>query len=88
MPDPCSHFGELRDVTPSGTDCKECLEAGDIWIHLRLCMSCGHVGCCDSSRNRHASKHFQATHHPVVRSLQRGETWLWCYADQVMLEPE
>ncbi len=83
----CSHLGQVRDVeprTPKG--CEECLALGDTWVHLRLCLECGHVGCCDSSKNRHATKHFDATSHPVIRSFQPGEDWLWCYVDQVAME--
>jgi uncharacterized UBP type Zn finger protein len=83
----CSHAASIRAVkpkTPSG--CEECLVLGDRWVHLRLCMSCGHVGCCDSSPNRHATAHFHATAHPIIRSFQPGETWMWCYVDQVFID--
>lgn len=60
---------------------------GDTWVHLRLCESCGHVGCCDSSKNRHATKHFHKTKHPIMRSIEPGEDWGWCYVDEVMIEP-
>jgi uncharacterized UBP type Zn finger protein len=83
----CPHVAELPQevspVTPDG--CQECLEIGDTWVHLRLCLSCGHVGCCDSSRNRHASKHYASIGHPVVRSFQPGEDWRWCYADEAIV---
>ena len=83
----CGHLDQVDvGVTPSGAGCKECLETGDVWIHLRLCMRCGHVGCCDSSKNRHATKHSQATDHPVVRSFQPGESWYWCFPDRLMFE--
>ena len=75
----------IRAVHPSAQGCQECLAAGSAWVHLRLCMLCGHVGCCDSSPNRHATKHFEATGHPVVRSLEPGEDWGWCYEDEVVL---
>jgi uncharacterized UBP type Zn finger protein len=78
------HVGSPAPRTPQG--CEECLKSGDTWVHLRLCTTCGHVGCCDSSPNRHATKHFHATHHPVVRSFQPGEGWFWCYADEVFAE--
>jgi uncharacterized UBP type Zn finger protein len=74
-------------VTPSAPGCEECLKIGSRWVHLRLCLQCGHVGCCDSSPNRHASKHFAATAHPLVQSLEPGEDWIWCYVDEVALEP-
>ena len=84
----CSHIAELHPVephTPSG--CEECLQTGGRWVHLRLCLSCGHVGCCDSSPGKHATKHFHATTHPMIRSYEPGEDWAWCYADEVFLEP-
>ena len=88
MPDveACSHVKEIKKVTPSGKGCKECLEMGDTWVHLRLCLTCGHVGCCDSSKNRHATKHFHATKHPIMRSLEPGEQWGWCFVDEVMFD--
>jgi uncharacterized UBP type Zn finger protein len=82
----CSHLNSVRDVRPRSRGCEECLAIGDTWVHLRLCMTCGHVGCCDSSKNKHARKHFHATHHPIMRSIEPGETWGWCYIDEVMLE--
>ena len=84
---PCHHLDSIKDVTPSADGCEECLKTGSWWVHLRLCLACGHVGCCDSSPNRHASKHAGVEGHPLVRSLEPGETWLWCYVDQVMMEP-
>ncbi|MGH8283382.1 MAG: ubiquitin carboxyl-terminal hydrolase 14 [Gammaproteobacteria bacterium] len=81
----CAHLDQIRDVTPSGKGCKECLEMGDDWVHLRLCLVCGHVGCCDSSKNTHATKHFQHSGHPVMRSFQPGETWRGCYVDKTYL---
>jgi uncharacterized UBP type Zn finger protein len=83
----CVHLRKAHDVAPGGTGCKECLEMGDDWVHLRLCLTCGHVGCCDSSKNKHATKHFHQTKHPVVRSLEPGESWRWCYVDELMVEP-
>ena len=83
----CSHIDTIRDVSPSAPGCEECLETGSWWVHLRLCMGCGHVGCCESSPNSHASKHSGAQEHPVVQSLEPGEDWLWCYVDEVYLEP-
>lgn len=82
----CSHRDRIRDVEPRTEGCEECLESGDGWVHLRMCTTCGHVGCCDSSKNRHARKHYGSTGHPVVRSAQPGETWLWCYADEVYVD--
>ena len=82
----CRHFEHLAPVAPSTTlGCEDCLKTGDAWVHLRECLVCGHVGCCDSSRNKHATAHFHATGHPVVRSFEPGEHWGWCYADEVMV---
>lgn len=66
-------------VVPSSEGCQECLESGDEWVHLRLCLSCGHVGCCDDSKNKHSTKHYRATRHPVIRSFEPGEEWGYCY---------
>ena len=76
----CSHLDQIHKVKPNTNGCEECLKMGDRWVHLRLCLSCGHVGCCDSSKNKHATKH------PIVRSLEPGEDWAWCYIDEVELE--
>jgi len=84
---PCSHLDQIQDVTPRTKGCEECLKTGDTWVHLRECQICGHVGCCDSSKNTHATKHFQATGHPIMQSFQPGEDWGWCYVDQMMLDP-
>lgn len=78
----CTHLGAIRNVMPrTPTGCEECLATGDTWVHLRLCLECGHVGCCDSSKNKHATKHFHTTQHPIMKSFQPGETWRWCYID-------
>jgi len=81
----CAHLGDVRPVLPSARGCEECLRAGDTWVHLRLCMTCGHVGCCDTSKNKHASKHYPATGHPIIKSLERGDDWAWCYPDGTYL---
>lgn len=81
----CAHLGTVRPVIPSAPGCEECLAMGARWVHLRICMTCGHVGCCDSSPNRHATKHHVASGHPIVRSFQPGEAWGWCYPDEVQL---
>lgn len=85
--DSCIHIDTANKntypKTPDG--CEECLKNGDEWVHLRLCLTCGHVGCCDSSKNKHATKHFHQTKHPVIKSFQPGEDWLWCYVDEVMV---
>jgi uncharacterized UBP type Zn finger protein len=83
----CTHLDMIRPVTPSAEGCEECLQLGARWVHLRLCLTCGHVGCCDSSPNRHASKHATVAAHPLVQSFEPGEDWLWCSVDEVMMEP-
>jgi len=82
----CSHKSSIKIVQPSGEGCKECLEIGGRWVHLRICMSCGHVGCCDSSPNKHATAHFHSSGHPIIRSVEPGETWGWCYEDKVVIK--
>jgi len=81
----CEHLDQINEVTPSSKGCEECLAMGDTWVHLRMCLVCGHVGCCNSSKNKHATKHFEASNHPLVRSAQPGEDWRWCYIDQVFI---
>jgi uncharacterized UBP type Zn finger protein len=81
----CEHLDQIRDVTPSSPGCDECLAVGDTWVHLRMCLSCGHVGCCDSSKNKHASKHFKASNHALIQSAQPDEDWRWCYIDEVFI---
>lgn len=83
----CTHLDQVRNVKPHTHGCEECLKMGDTWVQLRLCRTCGHVGCCDSSKNKHATKHFHATKHPIITSLEPGEDWSWCYADEVLVEP-
>lgn len=80
--EPCEHVDQIRDVTPSADGCEECLKLGDGWVHLRMCLICGHVGCCDNSKNRHATAHYRETGHPIIRSHEPGEGWRWCYVDQ------
>jgi len=75
-------------VAPISTVCDECVAKGDSWVHLRACLRCGHVGCCDQSKNKHATRHYRATQHPLIRSLERGEDWIYCYVDRVMMLPE
>jgi uncharacterized UBP type Zn finger protein len=88
MSDECSHLDQVRDVPDSADGCEECLKDGGRWVHLRKCLVCGHIGCCDSSPGRHATRHFRATNHPVMRSREPGEDWGWCYLDEVELGPE
>lgn len=83
MTDP--HLKEIRKVTPSAKGCEDCLRTGGQWVHLRLCLTCGHVGCCDSSPNRHASAHFHSTRHPIIQSLEPGEDWRWCYVHEAVV---
>lgn len=82
----CTHFGLIGDVTPSAAGCEDCLKTGDEWIHLRLYMTCGHVGCCDDSKNKRATKPFHSTGHPVIRSFEPQEEWGYCYKDDIFVE--
>jgi len=87
MAETCSHLGTVEDVTPSSNGCEDCLRTGGRWVHLRMCMRCGHVGCCDNSPNRHATAHWRSHHdHPLIRSFEPGEDWWWCYADELFFE--
>lgn len=79
----CSHLDEARNVEPGSEGCQECLEQGMEWVHLRLCLSCGHVGCCNSSEGKHAFGHFEETGHPIARSHEPGEIWSWCWIDEL-----
>jgi hypothetical protein len=83
----CSHLSQVRDVVPSADGCEDCLRIGSVWVHLRECLSCGHVGCCDSSPNRHARAHAARTGHAIVRSYEPGEGWWWCFVDEVVMAP-
>ena len=85
--DECTHLDQINDVEPLTQGCGECLKTGGRWVHLRLCLTCGQVNCCDSSPNRHASKHFHASRHPLIQSAEPGEDWLWCYVDEMAMEP-
>ena len=82
----CSHFDQIRPVAPSTKGCEECLRTGDEWTELRVCLTCGHVGCCDDSKNRHATRHFEQTKHPLIRSLEPGEKWGWCYVHKTYFD--
>jgi uncharacterized UBP type Zn finger protein len=90
MSDPtCTHVGEVNDAAPppnTPQGCEECLDMGSGWVHLRLCLQCGHVGCCDNSPNRHATAHFTSEGHPLIRSYEPGEDWWYCYVDDVIFE--
>ena len=84
--DYCEHIAANTSVKPSADGCEDCLKIGDSWVHLRLCKSCGHVGCCDNSINRHATKHYDATCHPIIESFEPGEEWGFCYVDDMFYE--
>ena len=88
MSDTCTHLDsiELTDLPDSIAGCEDCIAIGGRWLHLRMCQSCGRIGCCDSSPNRHASAHARASGHPIVRSAEPGEDWSWCYVDEVAFE--
>lgn len=90
MPNPtCEHFTTIPEgvvpTTPGA--CQECQISGDSWVQLRMCLICGHVGCCDSSKNAHATKHFHETNHPIMQSAEPGQDWMWCYVDELMVRP-
>ncbi len=82
----CTHLDQIRDVPPSGDGCVECLATGGTWVHLRMCQTCGHIGCCDNSPGRHATRHYRSSKHPLIRSFEPGEDWFWCYPDQLFME--
>ncbi|HTP49089.1 MAG TPA: UBP-type zinc finger domain-containing protein [Anaeromyxobacteraceae bacterium] len=86
MARPCQHASEIRNPAPSGPGCVECLATGGWWVHLRRCVDCGHVGCCDSSPSKHATRHARTAKHPIVQSYEPDEDWLWCYVDEVDFE--
>jgi hypothetical protein len=81
----CTHIGAIRvtELPEPIAGCKECLKIGSRWVHLRMCMTCGEIGCCDSSPNRHASRHAATAGHPIARSAEPGEEWSWCYVDEL-----
>jgi uncharacterized UBP type Zn finger protein len=84
----CAHFAEIKGLEPrTPTGCEECLATGGRWVHLRLCLTCGHVGCCDNSPSRHATHHFHSSKHPMIRSFEPREDWGWCYVDEQFFEP-
>ena len=82
MPDLCEHLAAAQPHHPNTTGCEECMKTHSQWVHLRTCLTCGHVGCCDSSPNKHATRHFHATQHPVMTSKEPGEHWRWCFVDE------
>lgn len=82
----CSHTGQAREVSYARRECPECVAKGDTWAQLRICMVCGHVGCCDSSKNKHARAHHQQSGHPIIKTIEPGDDWAWCYADNTYLK--
>ncbi len=83
----CKHLNVVdRDMKGNTKGCEECEQIGSDWVHLRLCLTCGHVGCCDNSKNKHATKHFKNTSHPIIKSYEPGESWIWCYVDELFME--
>lgn len=84
--DSCAHFENLGDLpSPTSTVCDQCVAMGDTWVHLRSCLVCGVVGCCDNSKNRHARGHWESDHHPLIGSIEPGETWRYCFEDLVLV---
>jgi uncharacterized UBP type Zn finger protein len=85
---PCTHLDQMRRVTPSSTrGCTDCLALGDTWPHLRICLICGYVGCCDMAKNQHMLRHYRETGHTLIQSFEEGEDWIWCYIDEALLVP-
>ena len=78
----CTHLNQVKTTNTTANVCEDCIKMGDRWVHLRMCLECGHVGCCDSSKNKHATRHFHQSSHPLMRSIEPGESWVWCYVDQ------
>jgi hypothetical protein len=85
MANVCNHRDMIRDVAPNTDGCEECLKTGGRWVHLRMCRTCGHVGCCDSSPGKHARKHAHHAGHPIIRSIEPGEDWSWCFVDETVV---
>lgn len=87
MTERCEHFSELRDVSAGTNGCEECIALGASWNELRVCLSCGHVGCCEDSQHQHALQHFNTTGHPMIASFEPDETWGWCYVHRRYFDP-
>lgn len=87
MASECSHLDRVSNVSPQTDGCQECLATGDDWVETRMCMTCGHVGCCDSSKNKHATAHYRQTGHPVMSAKPSGKDWAWCYVDETYIRP-
>ena len=83
----CHHLNQIEPVQAHSNGCEDCLKTGDSWVHLRLCLECGHVGCCDNSKNKHATKHFHTSSHPIIKSFEPGEDWGWCYVEELFINP-
>jgi hypothetical protein len=88
MAAPCAHVDQIREAPPLADGCVECLQIGGTWVHLRRCVECGHIGCCNNSPNKHATAHFNETSHPMVQSFEPGEEWYWCYEHDLGFELE
>jgi len=88
MSAPCEHTSSIRKVAPSANGCEDCLAIGAKWTELRICLACGHVGCCEDSPHAHALAHFQATGHPLIAAWERGPQWIWCYEDRIYFDPK
>lgn len=82
----CTHRDQIQEVSPSAPGCEDCLKTGDTWVHLRMCLVCGYVGCCNDSKNKHSAGHFHETGHPIIRSIEPGEDWMYCYIDETRLK--
>lgn len=80
----CTHLDQILIIESTKHFCEECVRMGEGWVHLRMCLICGHVGCCDSSPNKHARRHFLTSGHPLIRSIEPGESWTWCYEDEII----
>jgi uncharacterized UBP type Zn finger protein len=82
----CTHTATIREVTPNSPDsCPQCVAMGDTWVNLRVCLACGQVGCCDSSKNKHATGHWKSSAHPIIQSYMPGQAWRWCFPDELAL---
>ena len=79
----CGHLDEIKITRVTKEVCEDCVKTGSDWLHLRMCLTCGHVGCCDQSPNKHATAHYHETNHPLIRSAEPGENWTWCYVDEI-----
>ena len=86
MPSQCKHLDQIKVTSTGKRECEDCFKTGDTWVELRLCLSCGHVGCCDSSKNKHARAHFNQTRHPLISPALPGKSWTWCYVDNDYVE--